>query len=562
MSQYEGRLELTWTNKPLRLLAHEDGSYEWVRPADYRVAEVRLLHDAATVGDTSRVRARDNLLIRGDALNALTSLARLPEFAREYLGKVKLVYIDPPFNTQQSFLQYDDALEHSVWLTMIRDRLLQIRDLLAMDGSVWLHIDDSEMHRARSVMDEVFGPDQFVATVIWEKSDSPRMDAQYFSGRHDFILVYRRSEAFRMNRLEAGGIPKHYNKTAEDGRQYYLKPLRAMGGQGSTRKARPTLWYPLIAPDGSEVWPMRPDGVEGAWRWSAKKTEEEADRIEWVGSAETGWQPYFRIYADTERGLPPETIWTKDEVGTNRTSKAEVKRFAPDKHAFETPKPERLLGRIIHLASDPGDVVLDCFLGSGTTAAVAHKMGRHWIGIEREASSIDDFAIPRLRAVVAGEDPGGITEDADWEGGSGFRILEVTPSMFEVDHGLVFLAEWMTNGKLAEATAAQLGFEYFNEPPFAGRKGRSRLAVVDGVVNESVVRLLVSALPENERVVVCGTGIDTDARPILRELRPGSTLRKIPAALLEEFKASRQLQLAVAREPEAESDPAKAEVTA
>ena len=142
---YDGRLELTWTNKPLRLLAQEDGSYEWVNPADYRVAEVRLLHEVSTVGQHPNTGPADNLLIRGDSLNALTSLVRLPTYAREYLGKVKLAYIDPPFNTQQSFLHYDDALEHSVWLTMIRDRLLQIRDLLAPNGSVWVHLDDSEM---------------------------------------------------------------------------------------------------------------------------------------------------------------------------------------------------------------------------------------------------------------------------------------------------------------------------------------------------------------------------------------------------------------------------------
>ena len=141
MPEYEGRLELTWTNKSQRLLAHEDGSYEWVAPSDYRVAEVRLLHDVGVVGEIGRFRAGDNLLIRGDALNALTSLTRLPEFASEYLGAVKLCYIDPPFNTQQSFRQYDDALEHSVWLTMMRDRLLQVRDLLSADGSIWVHLD-------------------------------------------------------------------------------------------------------------------------------------------------------------------------------------------------------------------------------------------------------------------------------------------------------------------------------------------------------------------------------------------------------------------------------------
>jgi adenine-specific DNA-methyltransferase len=145
--RYEGRLELTWTNKDLRLLARDDGRYTWVPPADYRVAEVRLLGDAGTVGAVAApdARARDNLLIRGDALNALHSLAALPEFAREYLGKVKLAYLDPPFNTQQSFLHYDDALEHSVWLTMMRDRLLQVKALLSDDGSVWVHCDDSEI---------------------------------------------------------------------------------------------------------------------------------------------------------------------------------------------------------------------------------------------------------------------------------------------------------------------------------------------------------------------------------------------------------------------------------
>jgi adenine-specific DNA-methyltransferase len=168
---YEGRLELTWTNKALRLLAHADGRYEWVPPADYRVAEVRLLHDAGTVGAVASAanRARDNLLIRGDALNALTSLIELPEFERQYVGKVKLAYLDPPFNTQQSFLQYDDALEHSVWLTMLRDRLVQVKTLLAPDGSVWVHCDDSEQAYLKVLMDELFRRENFVANIIWEK---------------------------------------------------------------------------------------------------------------------------------------------------------------------------------------------------------------------------------------------------------------------------------------------------------------------------------------------------------------------------------------------------------
>jgi len=192
--EHSGKLELTWTNKHLRLLADEEGGYTWVPPSDYRVAEVRLLHDVETVGETrdDRSRAKDNLLIRGDALSALTSLCELPELAREYVGKVKLAYLDPPFNTKQAFEHYDDALEHSVWLTMMRDRLLQIRKLLAPDGSVWVHCDDSEQAYLKVMMDEVFGRDNFVAVITWEKRYSRSNDAA-ISSSHDYLVVFAKN---------------------------------------------------------------------------------------------------------------------------------------------------------------------------------------------------------------------------------------------------------------------------------------------------------------------------------------------------------------------------------
>jgi adenine-specific DNA-methyltransferase len=544
LGEYQGRLELTWTNKHLRLLAQDDGTYEWVSPSDYRVAEVRLLGDVSEVGEVGVRRATDNLLIHGDALNALRSLARLPEFATQYLGKVKVAYLDPPFNTQQSFLHYDDALEHSVWLTMMRDRLTQIRELLASDGSVWVHLDDSEVAYCRVMMDELFGRDNFVASVIWENTDSPRMDAKSFSVRHDTILVYRASPAFKVNVLVATDEGAHYNKVDDQGRRYYINPLRSRGGQGSTRAARPTLYFPMIAPDGTDVYPKLPDGTDGAWRWSRERVERDADSIEWI-AGRTGWTPWYRTVMPEVRYRPPETIWPHGEVGSTRTSSYEIKALFGGL-AFSTPKPERLMHRIIHIASEPGDVVLDCFVGSGTTAAVAHKMGRRWIAMEREGDSIKNFALPRLQKVVEGSDEGGVTSVTNWQGGGGFRLLEVAPSMFDVDGGMVFLADGLSNGKLAEATAAQLGFEYEVAPPFVGRKGRTRLAVIDGVVNEAVVRILASALDDQERVVVCGTGIDTEARQVLRELRPGSTLRKIPAALLDEYRSARQLRLDLA----------------
>ena len=408
-------------------------------------------------------------------------------------------------------------------------------------------------------MDELFGRDNFVATVIWEKTDSPRMDAKMFSVRHDTILVYRASDAFTLNRLVATDEGVHYNKIDDQGRRYYINPLRSRGGQGSTRAARPTLYFPLTAPDGSQVNPKLPDGTDGAWRWSRERVERDAHLIEWI-EGRVGWTPWYRTVMPTERFRPPETIWRHEEVGSTRTSSYEIKALFGGL-AFSTPKPERLMQRIVHIASNPGDIVLDPFVGSGTTAAVAHKMERRWVGIEREGDTIQQFTQPRLRKVVEGTDAGGVTAPTGWEGGGGFRVLDVAPSMFDADGGMVFLAEWMTNGKLAEATAAQLGFEYEVSPPFVGRKGRTRLAVVDGVVNEAVVRILVSALGERERVVICGTGIDTDARPILRELRPGSTLRKIPAALLDEYRSSRQLRLDLSASSETAQDDAEIAVS-
>ncbi len=171
-------------------------------------------------------------------------------------------------------------------------------------------------------------------------------------------------------------------------------------------------------------------------------------------------------------------------------------------------------------------------------------MGRRWVGVERSDDTVRTFAVPRLTAIVEGKDKGDITEAVDWQGGGGFRVLDVAPSMFEEDGGVVFLADWAVNGKLAEATAAQLGYVYGLEPPFCGRKGRTRLAVVDGLVNEDVVRLLLSASADTETLVVCGTAVDDAARAPLRTLRPGSTLRKIPTSILGEYRAERRWYVA------------------
>jgi len=625
MTTYAGRLELTWTNKGQTLLAREDGQYEWLPPADYRVAEVRLLQDAGIVGDvhSDRERAKDNLLIRGDALNALTSLAELPEFAREYLGRVKLVYIDPPFNTGEAFQNYEDNLEHSVWLTMMRDRLRQIERLLAPDGSVWVHLNDDEAHYAKVLMDELFTRENFIASFIWQKVDSPSENKKPLAVDHDYILCYSKSPGgTKFPQKPDASVGHAFGRIDERTQRRYRDRLLKKNGKASLRKDRWPMWFGISGPDGELIYPIHDDGREARWAAGKESVEqwltedkaiedpslrnitwkerqghfirtrpepenrsEDDGKPRWRLEPEgTHWVPYTREWAPEVPTRPWPTIWTTspssvaqelaaqalseeafrglapdgtiaralreiaalntlDDVKTTRQAKAHLRKLFPGVTPFETPKPEELMARIIEIATSEGDIVLDCFGGSGSTLTTAHKLGRRWVGIEQQRATLETFTVPRLQKVVTGEDEWGISEAVGWEGGGGFRILDVAPSMFEADGGLVFLSEGMTNGALAEATAAQLGYEYQPDPPFAGRKGRLRLAVVDGVVNESVVRLLVSALGEDERVVVCGTGIDTEARPILRELRPGSALRKIPAALLSEYRSSRQLPL-------------------
>lgn len=408
MAPERPRLELTWTGKPTPAAA-----------APCVLVEQPSLSHAAPQASDAPV---DNLLIHGDNLRALEALEA------DHAGRVKCVFIDPPYNTGQAFEHYDDDVAHARWLSMMRDRLVVLRRLLADDGSIWITLDDHEVHYLKVVADEVFGRTNFVGTVIWEKADSPRMDAQ-LSSRHDYLLVYaRHRDRVALHPLAVNEIPKHYNRRDDAGRAYYLKPLRAMGSQGETRAQRPNLYFAMTAPDGSQVFPKRQDGTDGAWRWSREKVAREADRIEWTRSQRRGWSPNYRIYAKAHQTRPPESIWFHAHVGSNRTAKAEVKKAIPGAAPFGTPKPEALLQRVLHIATSPGDLVLDSFAGSGTTGAVAHKMGRQWILVELGEHCLSHTR-PRMVRVVDGDDTGGISADVDWQGGGGFRFFTLAPTL-------------------------------------------------------------------------------------------------------------------------------------
>jgi adenine-specific DNA-methyltransferase len=497
---------------------------------------VRLLHDAGTVGTVlpDKYRAGDNLLIRGDALSALHSLTALPEFSKEYVGKVRLVYVDAPFNTQQAFTEYDDALEHSVWLTMMRDRLAQLKQVLSEDGSIWVHLDDAEVAYCRVLMDELFGRDSFVGTVVWKRRNDPRNTAPFLSMDHDTILVYAKNVSkLRTNRLErTEAMDMAYTNPDDDHRGPWRR------GDLAARNYYSKGLYPVTTPSGRII-----DGPPTGSYW--RSAPEELDRLDkdgriYWGKDGSSRPSLKRFLSEVSSGRVPSSVWAPEEVGFVRNGKEEVRALVGD--VFATPKPERLIERIMHIGSDPGDIVLDCFLGSGTTAAVAHKMGRRWVGIEHSRETIETYAMPRLTKVVAGQDAGGITDSADWEGGGGFRVLDVAPSMFQDDEGVVVISEWASNNELAEATAAQFGYQYESDAPFAGRKGRFRLAVIDGNVSSNVVELLAGALGPSERLLVCGTSLDPDAAATLRKLSPGSEARKVPASILVDYRLAHRWQ--------------------
>ncbi len=401
---------LNWLNRPAAFDAAAQVPY-------------RLLETVSTHGATD---SADNLLIQGDNLEALKAL--LPF----YRGRVKCIFIDPPYNTKSAFEHYDDNLEHAQWLTMMLPRLQLLRQLLSEDGSIWVTIDDNEGHYLKVLMDEVFGRGNFVANAFWQKVYSERMDAIGFSHDHDHLLCYSKSQKFVVGKLAKSQNAAQFKFVdSSTGLPYRRRSLRKEGSE-SLRSDRPSMWYPIQAPDGTNVYPIKPDGTEGRWRWMDETYQKDKGQTEFV-NVKGVWEIYVKQFLDSEADRPPSTLWLNEEVGHNHEAKLEAQIF--NKIAtFSTPKPERLLQRILELATNAGDLVLDSFLGSGTTAAVAHKMGRRWIGIEMGEHAAT-HCLPRLQKVLDGEQ-GGISKAVNWLGGGGFRFARLGETVF-TEGGLI-----------------------------------------------------------------------------------------------------------------------------
>jgi adenine-specific DNA-methyltransferase len=367
------------------------------------------LHTTKRIEQVEKFSLQDNFIIKGDNLVVLHSVKDI------FRDKVKLIYIDPPYNTGNGRFNYNDNFDHADWLTFMRNRIEIARELLTEDGTLWINIDDSESHYLKVMCDEIFGRENFVINFIWQKKYSPANDAKWFSDTHDHILVFAKNkQLFKPHLLpRSEAMNNRYVNPDNDPRGSW-KP-----GGYSVKSYSKDYDYPVETPSGKIVYP--PKG--SCWQTSKENYEKKlADNRIWFGVKGSSKPQIKQFLSEVQQGMVAKSIWLYDEVGHNQVSRREIVKLFGDL-VFATPKPEKLMKRIIELATNNEDLVLDFFLGSGTTAAVAHKINRRYIGID-QMDYIKDVAVARLKKVIDGEQ-GGVSAELNWKGGGSFIYMEL-----------------------------------------------------------------------------------------------------------------------------------------
>ncbi|MDR2891527.1 MAG: site-specific DNA-methyltransferase [Deltaproteobacteria bacterium] len=504
------KLELTWIGKDVRpklepriLLENPELSF----------------HAEARVSDNDIF---DNILIHGDNLLALKALEQ------EYAGKVKCIYIDPPYNTGSAFEHYDDGVEHSLWLGLMRDRLEILRQLLTDDGSLWINLDDNEVHYCKVMCDELFGRKNFLCDISWEKRYSPPPDTKDFGYIHDHILVYRKTSNF----------VRHLLPLTEDQTGRYKNPDNDPRGSWKamdytcrfTAEERPNLYYPVYQPNlKKEIWPKK----TRVWAMSKDVHQKNVseNRIWWGVNGTNNVPALKNFFSEINQGMMPMSLWKHTLAGHNQEAMKEMLSLYGNE-VFSTPKPERLIQQVIHIATNPGDLVLDSFLGSGTTAAVAHKMGRRWIGIEL-GEHCYTHCIPRLQKVIKDEDSGGITKAVNWQGGGGFRFYELGPSLIREDAwGNPVINQDFNPEMLAEALCKLENFSYAPSPETFWIHGQSSetdfIYVTTQFLTQDMLTHIAAELGEKRSLLVCCAAHSVNASAFAN-----ITIKKIPKAVLE-----------------------------
>ena len=517
------KLELTWIGKDQR---------PRLEPRILLEDPARSYHAKQRVTDKDIF---DNRLIKGDNLLALKALEA------EFAGKVKCVFIDPPYNTGSAFTHYDDGLEHSIWLGLMRDRLEIIRRLLAEDGSLWITIDDAEGHYLKVMCDEIFGRTNFLGTVTWQKTTSVHNNAVYFSSATDMLLTYSKDIAsFKMGRLPRSerNVGDYSNADNDHRGPWASSPLHVSLTSGQRGKqfaqtGKSSGLFAIVSPHGEEIFP--PKGR--CWAYSPETIANfEKENLIWWGK-DGGNQPRLKRFLEKSKdGVVPITLWLSDEVGHNQEAKAEnAKLLADQPELFSTPKPERLLMRALTLATNPGDLVLDSFAGSGTTGAVAHKMGRRWIMVEL-GEHCHTHIVPRLQKVIDGQDPGGVTQATGWQGGGGFRYYELAPTLLATDRwGNLVINPAYDAAMLSAAMCKLEGFAYAPSEALWWQHGHSSERDFIYVTTQTLSAEQLDALAEEvgaERslLVCCGAyrGLGTGGAAQAAQRWPQLTIKKIP----------------------------------
>ena len=495
------KLELTWIGKEKELKI-----------------EPRILIENPELSNAAQDLNTENMLIHGDNLLALKALES------KYAGQVKCIYIDPPYNTGSAFSHYDDNLEHSIWLNLMRARIRALYTLLDSNGSMWISIDDDERDYLKVLCDEIFGRSNFVCSVIWQKKGTRSNDARWFSDTHDYVLVYAKDKTNWKPNL----LPR-----PEDSTKGYSNPdndPRGVWASGPCHAKTPNEKdiYEITTPSGRKILP--PAGT--SWRFSKEKFEAliQENRI-WFGEHGDNVPRYKRFLTEVQDGFVPTTLWLRDEVGDNQEAKKEVKNV--DSHnVFATPKPERLIQQILTLGSNAGDLVLDSFLGSGTTAAVAHKMGRRYIGIEMGDHAYTHCKV-RLDKVISGEDKGGITKSTNWQGGGGYRFYELASSLVVEDKfGNPIINKEYNADMLAAAMALHEGFTYAPDDNYYWKQGKNENAYIfttTAHITMECLSSIESEMQEGEYLIIACRSYDSGADKLFKNIK----IKKIPQVLLD-----------------------------
>jgi len=508
MAKKKTKLELTWIGKenrprlePRILIEDPEKSYH----AEHRMSENDIF---------------DNRLIFGDNLLALKALEQ------GFSGKIRCIYIDPPYNTGSAWEHYDDGVEHSLWLSLMRERLEILWRLLDRKvGSLWVSIDDREMAYLRVLLDEVCGRDCFVATNVWQKRYS-RENREAIGDTHEYIYVYATNpvkfkECRNLIPLQAKQTKQYSNPDNDPRGPWQSVSLLAQG-------YRPNQMYEITASNGRVHKP--PAG--NCWKIIRSEYDKLiADDRVYFGKTGDG-VPRRKHFLKNAKGIVPWTWWPHEDVGHTGEAKNEANTLFGADVSFETPKPERLIKRIVEIATNPGDIILDSFAGSGTTGAVAHKMGRRWIMVEL-GEHCHTHIIPRMKKVIDGEDPGGITKAVNWKGGGGFRYYRLGPSLIVEDEwGNPVINSEFNAAMLAEAMCKLEGFKYAPSEDVYWIHGKSTetdflYVTTQFMSKEMLTRLSDEVGPERSLLICCSAfRCDPDKFPNL-------TIKKIPKAVLK-----------------------------